>query len=296
MLNRLQSGSFRLFTLFGIHVFVHWSWLVVAYIQYTIASRGGMFDNHLWHVAVYLGVFAIVLLHEFGHALACRSVGGKAETIVLWPLGGIAYIQPPARPGAVLWAIAAGPLVNVALLPVLWGLVWMVTGEVVEPLRIVHGGSDFHTFLHAIAVLNTVLLAFNILPIYPLDGGQILQATLWFFLGRGQSMTIAASIGLIAAGAGGVAAVAYGDIFLVLIAAFVGWQAFHGWRLGTLLKLAEARGYATDERHPTGQGPPPAQRIGQPNFNPFGPTRSTHEPPEVVATQNPRPAERGWKM
>ena len=56
-----------------------------------------------------------MLTHEFGHALACRSVGGTADNIMLWPLGGVAYVNPPQRPGATLWSIAAGPLVNVAL-------------------------------------------------------------------------------------------------------------------------------------------------------------------------------------
>ena len=67
----------------------------------------------------YLALFVIVLLHEFGHALACRQVGGQADQIVLWPLGGVAYVAPPPRPGATLWSIAAGPLVNVVLVPVL---------------------------------------------------------------------------------------------------------------------------------------------------------------------------------
>jgi Zn-dependent protease len=58
------------------------------------------------------------LFHEFGHALACRQVGGQADLIVLWPLGGVAYVSPPPRPGALLWRIAAGPLVNVLLVPV----------------------------------------------------------------------------------------------------------------------------------------------------------------------------------
>ena len=49
------------------------------------------------------------MLHEFGHALACRQVGGQADLIVLWPLGGVAYVNPPPRPGALLWSIAAGP-------------------------------------------------------------------------------------------------------------------------------------------------------------------------------------------
>ena len=64
-----------------------------------------------------------MLTHEFGHQLACRSVGGQTHDIVLWPLGGVAYVTPPQRPGAQLWSIAAGPLVNVVLVPVLSVLV-----------------------------------------------------------------------------------------------------------------------------------------------------------------------------
>ena len=67
----------------------------------------------------YLALFLIVLMHEFGHALACRQVGGTANRIVLWPLGGVAYVNPPQRPGATLWSIVAGPLVNVVFLPIL---------------------------------------------------------------------------------------------------------------------------------------------------------------------------------
>ena len=72
----------------------------------------------VWPVLEYLALFVIVLVHEFGHALACRQVGGQANQIVLWPLGGVAYVAPPPRPGATLWSIAAGPLVNVVLAPV----------------------------------------------------------------------------------------------------------------------------------------------------------------------------------
>ncbi len=85
-------------------------------------SRAGRkYSSVTWNVLEYLALFLIVMLHEFGHALACRQVGGTANQIVLWPLGGVAYVDPPPRPGATLWSIAAGPLVNVALLPVLFG-------------------------------------------------------------------------------------------------------------------------------------------------------------------------------
>src|SRR5437867_7776631 len=112
-----HRGSLRLFRFAGVQVFLHWSWFVVALIE--INTRSKEYSSFVWNALEYVTLFAIVLLHEFGHALACRQVGGKADQIVLWPLGGVAYVDPPPRPGATLWSIAAGPLVNVALFPIL---------------------------------------------------------------------------------------------------------------------------------------------------------------------------------
>jgi len=85
-----RQGSFHLFRLAGIDVFLHWSWFVVA--AYEISARGRRYPSIAWNVAEYLALFLIVTLHEFGHALACRQVGGTANKIVLWPLGGVAYV------------------------------------------------------------------------------------------------------------------------------------------------------------------------------------------------------------
>jgi Zn-dependent protease len=103
----MSQGSLRLFRFAGIDLHLHWSWFLVAY--YEISQRAGHYSSLTWNVLEYLGLFLIVVLHEFGHALACRQVGGRADHIVLWPLGGVAYVQPPPRPGATLWSIAAGP-------------------------------------------------------------------------------------------------------------------------------------------------------------------------------------------
>jgi len=83
------------------------------------------YSSLTWNVLGCLSLFLIVLMHEFGHQLACRQVGGKTSDIILWPLGGVAYVSPPQRPGAQLWSIAAGPLVNVALFPVLSIIWWL---------------------------------------------------------------------------------------------------------------------------------------------------------------------------
>src|SRR6476469_10682508 len=110
----LRQGSIRLFRFAGVEVFLHWSWFLVA--AFEINGRAGTYSSMVWNVLEYLALFLIVTLHEYGHALACRQVGGSASQIVLWPMGGVAYVDPPPRPGATLWSIAAGPLVNVAIL------------------------------------------------------------------------------------------------------------------------------------------------------------------------------------
>src|SRR5580693_2440986 len=114
-----RQGSIHLFRLAGVDLYLHWSWFLVA--AWEIQGRNGRYSSMVWSVLEYLTLFLIVLTHEFGHALATRSVGGTANQILLWPFGGVAYVSPPQRPGATLWAIAAGPLVNVVLAPLLWG-------------------------------------------------------------------------------------------------------------------------------------------------------------------------------
>ncbi|HEY3789068.1 MAG TPA: hypothetical protein VGL71_09445, partial [Urbifossiella sp.] len=79
-------------------VYLHWSWFIVAAIFVEVGKE--YFGSLAWSAAAYVLLFAIVLLHEFGHALACRSVGGEASRIVLWPLGGAAIVNPPPRAGA----------------------------------------------------------------------------------------------------------------------------------------------------------------------------------------------------
>src|ERR1700740_1082210 len=187
---RSGQGSIHLFRFSGIDVFLHWSWFVVAI--YEIQTRAGSYSSVTWNVLEYLALFLIVMLHEFGHALACRQVGGRANLIVLWPLGGVAYVDPPQRPGATLWSIAAGPLVNVALAPILYipltmgrSLGWATTMP--DALKLVSSA----------LYIDLGLLIFNILPIYPLDGGQILRSLLWFVMGRARSLFAAAIIGLI---------------------------------------------------------------------------------------------------
>jgi Zn-dependent protease len=233
-----RQGSIHLFRLFGVDVFLHWWWFLVA--VYEIQSRSGRYSSITWNVLEYLALFLIVLMHEFGHALACRQVGGRADRIVLWPLGGVAYVDPPQRPGATLWSIAAGPLVNVALMPVL-AILFLQAAT--------HGGSkDFAELIFMIRRINFWLLIFNILPVYPLDGGQILRSLLWFVLGRARSLMVATIVGLLGVvGFIGLAIYAR-DAWLGIVAVYMLMNCWGGLKhaqdLLKLSKLPRRHGFA----------------------------------------------------
>jgi Zn-dependent protease len=228
-----RKGSIHLFRLFGVDVFLHWWWFLVA--VYEIQSRAGRYSSITWNVFEYLALFLIVLMHEFGHALACRQVGGKADRIVLWPLGGVAYVDPPQRPGATLWSIAAGPLVNVALIPILLAVYsfgrtsgWAVSLP------------DIYKLIRAVLYINVGLLIFNILPIYPLDGGQILRSLLWFVLGRARSLLVATILGLLGVVAGIGLAIYSRDAWLGIIAFYMLMNCWGGLKHAQdLLKMAK---------------------------------------------------------
>jgi Zn-dependent protease len=225
------QGSMRLFRFAGIDVYLHWSWFLVA--LYEINQRAGRYTSLTWNVLEYLALFCIVLLHEFGHSLACRQVGGRADHIVLWPLGGIAYVQPPQRPGATLWSIAAGPLVNVLLVPILF-----LFGMLLRFCGVVETAPNVMRLLNTVLFINLCLLVFNLLPIYPLDGGQILRSLLWFVMGRGWSLTVATVLGFAGVAALGLLALAEQELWLGVVAVFMLLNCWNG--LSYAVKLIRA--------------------------------------------------------
>jgi len=245
-----RQGSIHLFRFVGIDVFLHWSWFLIAVFE--IKARAGSYTSIAWNVLEYLALFAIVLTHEFGHALACRQVGGIADHIVLWPLGGVAYVNPPPRPGATLWSIAAGPLVNVALLPVFWGLVMLS-----QSLGWAATQPNLAQLLYSLLWINGVLLVFNILPIFPLDGGQILRALLWFPLGRARSLQTATLLGFVGGALFLFFAFRSQSVWLIVLAAFMLLNCWGGLKQSlALLNMAKLPRRAGLEC-PVCKAPPP---------------------------------------
>jgi Zn-dependent protease len=241
----MRGGSFKLFQVAGISVYLHFTWFLVAWYQ--INSATNRFYRPVWAAIEYIGLFVLVLLHEFGHAFACRSTGGRADRIVLWPLGGLAFVDPPPRASAVLWSILAGPLVNVVLFPVLL-LLAFATGR--------HGfidiSADPHRVLVELWAINLFLLLFNLLPFYPLDGGQIVRALLWFKIGPSRSLRAAAIIGVVGAALLALFAIWRSSIWLGILAFFIFSQAGAAFQRANNMEL-EAD-VAAREAQP---GPPP---------------------------------------
>ncbi len=236
-----RKGAIRIFRLFGIDVYLSWWWIAFAFIRIQFL-RYRHYDSPVWALRHRISDSFRNCSHAriWAHALACKQVGGQANLlIVLWPLGGVAYVSPPQRPGAMLWSIAAGPLVNVALVPVFsvfwycsYLLGWAETHE------------DVYQFLRTIWQINLGLLIFNMLPVFPLDGGQILRSLLWYPFGRGNSLFIVSIIGFF--GVVGGAFVCFAGVF--------GWRNFYsgGW-LG-LIDFFVASELAGAKRHSNRRG------------------------------------------
>ncbi len=239
-----MSWGFPLYRLADIRVRVHLFFIV--YIIAELLRAAGKGD--MGFTALILGtLFAIVLLHEYGHCFACRWVGGQADEILLWPLGGLAYCRPPHDWKCDLITTVGGPAVNVLLVPILGGVVFAFVGNwsaiIFNPFhpyaqgwQWVMGESVFVRGVWTAYYVNLALLAFNVLlPMYPMDGGRIVQALLWRRWGHHRSLEISTLTGLVAAVCLAIAGVVAGETLLLGIALFGGltcWVQRQQLRMG----------------------------------------------------------------
>jgi Zn-dependent protease len=199
----LLSGSVPLFTAFNIRVRAHASLiLLIALMLLTSGMSGGIGVRNAITFSTIL--FGIILLHEFGHCFAARSVGGDANDILMWPLGGLAFADAPMRAWPQFFTALGGPLVNVVIC-ILTGIGmaavnWKHPNVPWNPLSrqfSIPYGSAVGYYLWWIFIISWGNLLFNLLPVYPLDGGRLLQGGLWFKLGYYKATIIACNVGLV---------------------------------------------------------------------------------------------------
>ena len=213
-----MKWSLKLGTFAGIHVYLHWTFvLLLGWILFSHLGQGHDWAEAWRGVGFIIALFGCVLLHEFGHALTAKRYGIRTRDITLLPIGGIARLERlPENPRHELWVTLAGPAVNVVIAGVLFAVLSFVYPvNEFSQARLMEGN-----FLMRLMWVNVFLGAFNLLPAFPMDGGRVLRALLSMRLGRARATRLAASIGQGMAILFGIAGF-FGNPMLIFIAIFV---------------------------------------------------------------------------
>jgi Zn-dependent protease/predicted transcriptional regulator len=213
-----MKWSLKLGTVAGIGIYLHWTfailigWLFISYL-----SMGQSAVQALQGIGFIMALFGCVVLHELGHALTAKRYGVRTRDITLLPIGGVARLERiPEDPRQEFWIAIAGPAVNVVIAALLLGVI-VAAGLTQEVFRLESLQGSFWVRLMWV---NLFLVAFNMLPAFPMDGGRVLRALLATRLGRRRATAIAANIGQAMAILFGIAGLFFNP-FLVFIAIFV---------------------------------------------------------------------------
>ena len=214
-------GSWKVGRAFGIDIFIHWTFfLLLGFVA--LQSRGDELGFGPLHATLLLVlIFACVILHELGHALMARRFGVATRDITLYPIGGVARLERmPEKPFEEVCVALAGPAVNVAIAGILlvpfliiYALDQNSFGVAFEPGRA--------SLLTELIIGNLILVAFNLLPAFPTDGGRVLRALLVGPFGRLTATRIAATIGAAFAFLFAIAALATGHLLWIALALFL---------------------------------------------------------------------------
>jgi Zn-dependent protease len=213
-----MKNSWKLGKIAGIDVHIHWTFfLLPAFVALSTLASGGGFAAATAGVLLVSAVFGCVVLHELGHALAARRYGIGTHDITLLPIGGVARLERiPEKPSQEIAVALAGPAVNVVIAALLWLGLAGLGGMTAWLPALAIGGS----FVAQLLWINIVLVAFNLLPAFPMDGGRVLRALLATRLPRVRATRIAATVAQVFAVGFGVLGL-FGNPMLILIAVFV---------------------------------------------------------------------------
>ncbi len=207
-------NAWDLGTISGIRIRVHWTFfLLPIYIYFSSLLAGSGIAAASISILFVLAIFGCVLLHELGHALAARQFGIGTRDITLLPIGGVAALERmPRNPWQELWIAVAGPLVNVVIAAILF------VGFSLNPLM---APGLISNFLTQLMYANVVLVVFNMIPAFPMDGGRVLRSALAMFNNYGTATRIAATVGKVIAVGFAIFALTSGNLMLLLLAGFV---------------------------------------------------------------------------
>jgi Zn-dependent protease len=253
----LGGSSIRLATIFGIRVGVNATWFVVLFlfIWWLNSSFTRVLDDSsaaFWvAVAAALGFFGSILLHELGHAFAARREGIDVSGIDLFFFGGVMKMSSDTRsPGQEFRIAVAGPLVTLLIIVVAAPICTLLLGwqtfiDVALLRRIVNTPNPVDLWLTFVVSMNVLLLGFNLVPAFPLDGGRIARSAVWKVTGdRGRATRVSAYLGQ------GFAALLmlYGLYVLTALNDTTGglWSLVLGYLLGSSARAAIAQSDFTE--------------------------------------------------
>lgn len=217
-----MKWSWKIARLAGIDVYVHATFFfLVAWFGYHYWKTFGTFAAALDGMAYIIALFSCVVLHEFGHALTARRYGIITRHITLLPIGGVAAMEKlPEDPWQEIKVALAGPAVNVVIAALLWAWITISNVQVTQEELLTTGGP----FLFRLMIVNILLVVFNLLPAFPMDGGRVLRAALAMRMPHQQATAKAAAIGKNFAILFGIVGIFYNP-FLLLIAFFLWFGA-----------------------------------------------------------------------
>ncbi len=177
----------------GIDVYIHATFLLlIGWVGYSYWQQSQQWSEVLKGILFILALFLCVVLHEYGHALTARKYGIRTRDITLYPIGGVARLERmPDKPIEELWVALMGPAVNVVIAAVLFAYLYLTQGRV--PLNNLTAASG--SFLVRLLGINIILVLFNLIPAFPMDGGRVLRALLALRMDYVRATQVAANIG-----------------------------------------------------------------------------------------------------
>jgi len=219
-----MKSSLKLGVVGGIKVQVHWTFfLLIVWIVFAGLSSGGNLASITWNVGFILVLFACVVLHELGHSLTAKRFGIETRQITLLPIGGVASLESmPEDPREEFLVAVAGPAVNILIATLLYMVFPMETflNQEAEALAESLSTINAANFIFYLFSANVMLVLFNMLPAFPMDGGRVLRALLSMKMDRVRATHIAARLGQLVAFLFFFIGLLYNPI-LILIAIFV---------------------------------------------------------------------------
>ncbi len=214
-----MKTTFRLTKIFGIDIEIHFTFLLLLAFFFAFLGWNGL--------ALIVGVFFFVTMHELCHSLVALHYGIKVKKVILLPIGGVAQMpEMPKKPKQELLISLAGPLSNIIVVIVFFYPLYALIGKdaLIHPFMVITGQAPYTAELNVLAHIywiNLILAVFNMLPAFPMDGGRVVRALLTYKLGYKEATHVAVKLGHIFALVFGYIGLVHGNILLLVIAVFI---------------------------------------------------------------------------